>query len=177
MGHIATEPHLVRYIKVTSTSFGPVHLELLVLCTAWHVDAYTAKYLVAVFHLDPLTIKYISTIKNTTTTPISTINFTFFHHIFLLSPRLLILKSCALPPSRSVLSTSKSILSPRSNTLSMFSVMMPLTLSISACALLIASAFPPSVVPYPTMSFFNEVLKSAAPYAGMELKSVREGSC
>ena len=93
--------------------------------------------------------------RNTTTTPNSTINFTFFHHIFLLRPLLLTLKSCAPTPNLSVLSTNKSILSPRSKTLSMFSVIIPLTLSISCCTFVIASCFPPSVVPYDTINFFN----------------------
>ena len=115
-------------------------------------------------------------IKNTTTTPRSTISFTFFHHIFLFKPRLLTLKSCAPTPNLSVLSTNRSILSPLSKTLSMFSVMMPLTLSMSCCTFVIASCFPPSVVPYDTISFFNWPLKSAAPYGGIDAKSVLSGS-
>ena len=94
-------------------------------------------------------------IRKTITTPSSTINFIFFHHIFLFKPRLLTLKSCAPTPNLSVLSTNRSILSPFSRTLSMFSVMMPLTLSMSCCTFVIASCFPPSVVPYDTISFFN----------------------
>lgn len=73
------------------------------------------------------------------TTTSSTINLMFFHHICRLRPRLRTLKSLALPPSLSVLSTNKSILSPLSSTRSMFSVMMPLTLSISLCTFANAS--------------------------------------
>lgn len=72
--------------------------------------------------------------KKITTITIIIINLVFFHHIRLRNPRLRILKSCALPPSRSVLSTSKSMRSPRSRTRSVFSVMMSRTLSISRLA-------------------------------------------
>lgn len=119
------------------------------------------------------TNKYI---RNTTTTPNNAINFTFFHHILLFSPRLLTLKSCAPTPNLSVLSTSRSILSPLSSTRSIFSVMIPFTLSISCCTFVIASCFPPSVVPYPTISFFSCTLKSAVPYGGIAAKSVLSGS-
>lgn len=85
--------------------------------------------------------------KKMTTIVSKAISLTFFHHILRLKPRLLTLKSLALPPSRSVLSTSKSIRSPRSNTLSMFSVIISLTPSISLCTLRMASSCPASVVP------------------------------
>src|ERR1700744_4000791 len=49
------------------------------------------------------TNKYI---RKMTTTTSSTMTRTFFHHICRLSPLLRTLKSRALPPSRSVLSTS-----------------------------------------------------------------------
>lgn len=101
--------------------------------------------------------------KNTITTTNNTINFTFFHHILLFNPRLRTRKSLALPPNRSVLSTNKSILSPLSNTRSIFSVIIPLTFSISLCTFRNASCCPLFVVPYSTMSFFNSLLNAAAP--------------
>ena len=73
--------------------------------------------------------------KKITTTVSKTMILTFFHHICLRRPRLLTRKSLALPPSLSVLSTRRSILSPLSRTLSMFSVMISFTLSISFFAL------------------------------------------
>jgi len=103
-------------------------------------------------------------------------SFTFFHHIFLRSPRLLTRKSRALPPSRSVLSTSKSIRSPLSRTLSMFSVMISRTPSISRCTFRIASFFPASVVPRLIINFFNVELNAAHPYAGCDPKSVELGA-
>ena len=85
--------------------------------------------------------------RNTITTPSKTINLTFFHHILLRKPVDLTLKSLALPPNRSVLSTKRSIRSPRSNTRSIFSVMIPLTLSISLWTFAKASFWPAFVVP------------------------------
>lgn len=99
--------------------------------------------------------------KNTTTTPNRTISLTFFHHIRRLRPLLRTLKSRALPPSRSVLSTSKSILSPLSSTLSMFSVIMSFTLSISRLAAVRLSAG--GAVLYVLIISFNVVLKLAVP--------------
>jgi len=97
---------------------------------------------------------------------------TFFHHILLLSVRLLTLKSLAFSPNRLVLSTNVFICSPRSNTRSIFSVIISLTPSISLCAVRIASFFPASVPPCSTIMRFNVPLKLAHPYGGKFAKSV-----
>lgn len=105
-----------------------------------------------------------------TTTTNSTMTLTFFHHIWRLRPRLRTRKSRALPPSRSVLSTRRSIRSPLSSTLSMFSVMMSLTLSISFRALFNASLG--GAVLYCWSMAFKVPLNAAVPYAGSDWKSV-----
>lgn len=98
---------------------------------------------------------------------------TFFHHICLRKPRLLTRKSLALPPNLSVLSTRRSILSPLSSTLSIFSVMMCFTSSISRLALLSASAG--GAVLYVLSIDFRVVLKAAEPYGGSVWKFVFSG--
>ena len=110
-------------------------------------------------HPNP-TNKYI---KNITTSTSNTISLTFFHHILLRNPRLLTRKSRAVSPSLPVLSTNKSSLSPRSNTRSIFSVIISLTPSISRCAVLSASPFPLSVPPNSTINLFISPLKLAHP--------------
>lgn len=111
--------------------------------------------------------------KKITTTTRRAINLTFFHHILLRSPRLLIRKSCAFPPNRSVLSTSRSMRSPRSRTRSIFSVMISRTLSISFRAE--ASASAGGAVLYVFSSVRSSLLNAAQPYAGREVKSVIDG--
>ncbi len=113
-------------------------------------------------------------IKKTTTTQRSTMILTFFHHICLRNPRLLTRKSLALPPNLSVLSTKRSILSPLSSTLSMFSVMMCFTSSISRLALLSASAG--GAVLYVLSIDLRAVLKAAEPYGGRDWKFVLSGA-
>lgn len=111
----------------------------------------------------PQPIPIIRYNRNTITRPSMTISFMFFHHILLFNPLDLTRKSLAEPPSLSVLSTSRSSLSPLSSTLSMFSVMIPRTLSISPCTFLKASSCPLLVVPYSTINAFSCALYAAAP--------------
>src|SRR5690606_17858905 len=81
--------------------------------------------------------------KNTTVKPSKTLILTFFHHIRRFNPLLLLLNSPAPTSNRFVLSTNNSILSPLSITLSIFSLMIPRTLSNSPLtSLAISFVFP-----------------------------------
>jgi hypothetical protein len=111
--------------------------------------------------------------KKMTTIMSNAMTRTFFHHICRRRPRLRTRKSRALPPSRSVLSTSRSIRSPRSRTLSMFSVMMSLTLSISRRAFERESLGGATL--YCWSMDLSWVLNSAVPYAGSDWKLVSSG--
>lgn len=108
-----------------------------------------------------------------TTTTSKAMTLTFFHHICRRKPLLRTRKSLALPPRRSVLSTRRSMRSPRSRTLSMFSVMMSLTLSISRRALESESLGGETL--YCCSIDFSCVLNAAVPYAGSDWKSVSSG--
>lgn len=111
-------------------------------------------------------------IRKTTTITNNTTSLVFFHHIRLRSPRLRIRKSCALPPNRSVLSTSRSIRSPRSSTRSIFSVIIPRTSSISRFAN--ASESDGDAELNVCTSERSSALNDAQPYAGSDPNSVLE---
>lgn len=110
-----------------------------------------------------LTAIMMEAIIRTITITSSAMSLTFFHHICLLRPRLRTLNSRALPPRRSVLSTSKSMRSPLSSKPSMLRVIIPRTSSISRCTLEMASSRPPLVVPNSTIKFLSSALKLPAP--------------
>ena len=116
----------------------------------------------AQFKLFLTEITIVTKIK-ASTNPKSVISLTFFHHILLFKPLLRTRNSRALPPSRSVLSTRRSMRSPRSSNPSMLRVMIPRTSSISRCALVMASSRPWPVVPYSTIRPRRSLLKAPAP--------------